>query len=140
MYFQYKSKQKVLFTILKETRFVQLSSYNEQTLTAYFYPVINFLVLKLQCTENAKQDTFSRNSSHYQQVKEFSELSRTPLYSPCTKRDSAEAYMKMMEDLDDNLKRNKKLTNRLRSDWSRVSKPMIQNYNLGTVHVFTEQF
>ena len=45
---QFKTKST---TILKETRFVQLSSYNEQTLTAYFYPVINFLVLKLQCTE-----------------------------------------------------------------------------------------
>ena len=57
-----------------------------------------------------------------------------------TKRDSAEAYIKMMEDLEDNLKRNKKLTKCLRSDWSRVSTSMIPNYDLGTVDVFTKQF
>ena len=57
-----------------------------------------------------------------------------------TKRDSAEAYIKMMEDLEDNLKRKKKMTKCPRNDWSRVSNSMISNYNLGTFHVFTEQF
>ena len=45
-----------------------------------------------------------------------------------TKRDSAEAYDKMMEDLD-NLKRNKKSTKCIRS-WSRVSASAVSNYNL----------
>ena len=45
-----------------------------------------------------------------------------------TKRDSAEAYNKMMEDLD-NLKGNKESTKCIRS-WSRVSTSMVSNYNL----------
>ena len=45
-----------------------------------------------------------------------------------TKRDSAEAYDKMMEDLD-NLKGNKNSTKCIRN-WSRVSTSMVSNYNL----------
>ena len=45
-----------------------------------------------------------------------------------TKRDSAEAYDKMMEDLD-NLKGNKKSTKCIRT-WSRVSASAVSNYNL----------
>ena len=45
-----------------------------------------------------------------------------------TKRDSADAYDKMMEDLD-NLKENKKTTKCIRS-WSRVSASAVSNYNL----------
>jgi prefoldin subunit 5 len=45
-----------------------------------------------------------------------------------TKRDSAEAYNKMIEDLD-NLKGNKESTKCIRS-WSRVSTSMVSNYNL----------
>ena len=45
-----------------------------------------------------------------------------------TKRDSAEAYDKMMKDLD-NLKGNKKSTKCIRS-WSKVSDSAVSNYNL----------
>ena len=45
-----------------------------------------------------------------------------------TKRDSTEAYNKMMEDLD-NLKGNKESTKCIGS-WSRVSTSMVSNYNL----------
>ena len=45
-----------------------------------------------------------------------------------TKRDSAEAYDKMMKDLD-NLKGNMKSTKCIRS-WSKVSDSAVSNYNL----------
>ena len=45
-----------------------------------------------------------------------------------TKRDSSEAYMKMMEDLD-NLRRDKKSTKCNRT-WSRLSTSMVPNYSL----------
>ena len=44
------------------------------------------------------------------------------------KRDSSEAYMKMMEDVD-NVRSNKKST-RCNETWSRLSTSMVSNYNV----------